>query len=341
MSKRFLASSFEVSLSPCITCYKLLIRLNQGVYKDFVRAYEWESAAMERLEGYYGLIFMLHVVPEKYGYQSNVIRQKGAVQVRYIDLSPFPITRTFLKLILSFWRDLSSSLQLCSSSLSAFEELSGLWDCFLAIPVPGLETVVKEALEKVRKEQAVLVLIEPNGTLFYRSEEEVQAGSREVHWEWYMHGRYYYLRPGVKRFLDKLQAHPRCVLYFYTSLSNPTCSDLFPRLDDSISYFSADYCDKQVPDCPQKQLSRIWKTSFSIGQGFGVRNTVLVESQYERCGSVKQGLVLMPPYDRHQLVNCQSKVPLQHLYTYLAELLSNSNYDLCAHMEAHPFTSYT
>lgn len=295
---------------------------------------------MERLEEFYGQIFLLHVVPEKYGYQSNVIRQKGPLQVRFIDFSPYPITRTFLKLIFSFWRDLSSSIQPFPSA-SAFQELSALWDCFIVLPVPGLESRVQETLESVRKGQAVLVLMEPNGTLFYRSEEEVQAGSREVHWDWNIGKRYYYLRPGSRKCLEKLQSHPRCLLYFYTSLSNPTCEALFPLLSPSVPYFSANYCDKHLPDSPQKQLSRVWKTSFSISQGFGPHNTVLVESQYERCGSIRQGLVLMPPYTKHELVNCQSKVPLQHLYAYLADLLTCSNYDLTDYMDSHPFTAYT
>lgn len=341
MARRFLSSSFEVSLCPSISCYKLQIRLSHGVYKDYVRAYSWGSGEMDRLEEYYGQIFLLHIVPEKYGYQSNVVRQKGPLQVRFVDFSPYPITHTCLKLIFSFWRDSSSSLHPFSSSVSAFHELSVLWDCFLAMPVPGLEPKVKETLESVRKEQAVLVLIEPNGTLFYRSDEEVQAGSREVHWDWNVGKRYYYLRPGARKCLEKLQLHPRCLLYFYTSLSNHTCEALFPLLNESIPYFSANYCDTKSPDSPQKQLSRVWQTSFSIAQGFGPRNSLLVESQYERCGSVKQGLVLMPPYTKHELVTCQSKVPLQHLYAYLADLLSHSNYDLTGYMDSHPFTAYT
>lgn len=341
MCRRFRSSGFEVSLCTHITTYKLLFKLSRGVYKDYVRAFSWESKEFTDLEEYYGSIFMLHVLPEKYGFHSNVLREKGPIQVRFIDFSPFPIEKMFLKLALAYWRNTNFDLKGNSSSVSAFQELSLLIDSFQAIPIPGFEPVVKETLGQVRKDQAVLVLLEPNGVLFCRSEEEVKIGNKEGKWDWFIGGKYYYLRPDTQRFLEKLQAHPRCLLGFYSSLSQTTCAAVFPLFAPSVSFYSSQYCDRRVPYRPQKELRRIWRTSFALSQGMEERNTVLVESEYERCEGVKQGLVLVPAYGRHEVVSCRSKVPLQHLCGYLLDVLTHSNYDVRAYMDSHPFTAYT
>ena len=117
------------------------------------------------------------------------------------------------------------------------------------------------------------------------------------------------------------------------------CTEVVPMLSSDTEFFSAKYCGKEANR--PKLLSRIWSTSFAINQQFSSCNTILVESDYLRCQFVKKGLVLVPPYDLHQMQHCPSKLPLQHVYDYLDDVLLHSNYDVGEYMASHPFTTYS
>jgi hypothetical protein len=347
MAKQTLTPGFVINTLTPITCIKFLIKLSKSSFSLAVPAFIKESVEFNQLEEVLGKVLLIHLLPDYYGYKDNILKLNGSLQVRTVDFSNYPeITATFIAIVLGYWADFSMILKhrKDASKRRLFKDYSEVQKGMEVIPVPGFEQRIEYGLNSTRTEQSILVLIEPSGTLFYRSEEKIDTPNTSCQLPAYKSGsRFYYTRPGAKKFIQKLSEIPRITVGFYSRLNSHNLSKFFKYIrlsTDSYKVFSQKYCTSPSPGLKSKDLTRIWQTGWSRKQGFCKHNTVLVESCLEKA-SWHSNLILMTSYNIHRLKHCPSKRCLKNLLQYLTQLANESNYDVREFLSKNPFLALT
>eukprot|EP00741_Cyanophora_paradoxa_P025212 tig00000350_g24337.t1 len=192
---------------------------------------------------------------------------------------------------------------------------------------------------------SVLILFDLSETLILRTENLIPRAPIEPELRW--NKKKVYLRPGVRELLASLQAHPRCALAFYTSISaenaRPVIEALCPPTDPATRVFALFDRNYSIRDPhgekkwdTMRSLPRVWAAPVCQGR-FDANNTILIDNTPRKVRNHMQNALIVPPWEKEQLVAGDDRaLPALSAY-FLAMLDAGANGDVRAYMSASPF----
>lgn len=348
MAYRHTLEPFTISVYMPPRLIKLLLRTDTGYATVRVPYVNKESKEFYELEEFYGTAFLKHVLPDFYGFQSNVVKVKNFIELRKVNFQGLKeFDRQSVRLVLTKWQDCRSSMKLSKfidpgeafMRASAFKRLCELFS------IQGFNATLNSALSRLRQQNSVLLLIEPAGVLLHRRPETVNTLKPLA----FLSNKYYYKRPGMKTFLRRLNEEPYCSVAFYSAYDAKKLTTLFrytrskiAKLTEDISMYGRSHCGNALPSGkPMKDLSLIWQTSWAKKQRFEAHNTVLVDWSREATNNYASNSLLVSKFDEHALLHCPSRRGLEHLRSYLKGLLERYEYDVRVYLEERAFVPYS
>lgn len=145
----------------------------------------------------------------------------------------------------------------------------------------------------------VLLLIDMNGTLLYRSKTPLNGPYVHV-----FNNTYYYHRPHVRKFLQWLQTYRSWIdIAFYTSMTHKNAemgaNHLLKNMKPIYIYDQA--MNKSDPEGPNhwsmmRDLPRIWSTENSPGYGHSERTTIMIDDSLMKMREYPDNAIIIPEF---------------------------------------------
>mmetsp|Transcript_8062 Transcript_8062/g.15856 ORF Transcript_8062/g.15856 Transcript_8062/m.15856 type:complete len:349 (-) Transcript_8062:388-1434(-) len=348
MACRHNLDPFSVSAFMPPRIIKFLFKTDTGFGSVQVPYFSVDTKEFTGLEDFYGTAFLKHVVPDFYGFQSNVVKVKEFIETRQVNFEGLrEFDKQSVRLLLTKWQDSGSSLKLrrfidpkeAFKRAAAFSRLCDLFS------IQGFKGCTNSALSRLRQRNSVLILIEPAGILLHRRPDTVNTMKPLTE----INHKYYYKRPGTKAFLRRMQEEPYCQVGFYSSYETSKLDTLFKntkpklrRLTENFMMFGRRHCSKALSNGkPMKDLSRIWQTSWARKHRFEAHNTVHLDWSCEATREYASNVLLASKFDEHALLHCPSRRGLEHLRTYLKGMLERYEFDVRVYLQEKSFVPYS
>lgn len=168
----------------------------------------------------------------------------------------------------------------------------------------------------VQRKFPILILIDVGGSILYRSGDKLALERRGRDTFCQIRQHYHYYRPQFQHFLASLVSHPRVKLAFNTSITRKNVMPLLFQMFDLkelnpyramiFAVFDQTY---QVPDQGPKgyetkrSLERIFDYQECKNLGFGLSNTLMIDSEAKKVRDYKDNSVIIKPYSLDQVLS--------------------------------------
>lgn len=181
-----------------------------------------------------------------------------------------------------------------------------------------------------------LLLMDINGTLCHRTDEKIPSvmASR------CLQNHYMYERPGISAFMTTLKETNAYSIHMYSTIPRsseviravlPTHPDLH---DDIVNHESHSEKSRKRPFHATCDFLSVWCDMMQ--QGYGLHNTILLDSDKEKICSFPGNGILIPGFNRHDVIE-QTQHSLDAVLAYLIAVAKERPSDVRTYLLGRPF----
>ncbi|KAF5835981.1 hypothetical protein DUNSADRAFT_6597 [Dunaliella salina] len=188
-------------------------------------------------------------------------------------------------------------------------------------------------------EPRILLLLDMNGTICYRSEERVAGNVRE---DLYIRHKYYYKRRGIEEFVKQLASTGHFKVAVYSSMMshniqaglnaimNPqTRQQLLAILDRGMN--KPDPTGKDPWDTV-RDMRKVWRRL----PEFGPKNTLLLDNEARKFAEDAANGIVVPEFGAAEVLGRKTNT-LDSLTAYLLKMGESGPSDVREYLRSHPF----
>ena len=182
----------------------------------------------------------------------------------------------------------------------------------------------------------MLLLVDLNGAMWYRTEERISGVKHDT----FFSHKYYYQRPGVASFFEKLHALPNVQIGVYSSMMHHNITQSFdailPNWKDLVDHVFDRGMNKKDPNGKHewdtmRDMDKIWRSLPT----FGPKTTLIVDNEARKIQETPRNGIILPWFHP----NVDDASTLDKLQVYLTKMMKSfdENDDVRTYMEKIPF----